>query len=63
MGASGDQTFIRINDNLVNAETLSVSTIVADSCFLGQWTLSGPVWLRYAVLGDNRVQYVRYYRW
>ena len=38
MGASGDQTFIRINENLVNAETLSVSTLVADAGFLGEST-------------------------
>ncbi|XP_037071412.1 E3 ubiquitin-protein ligase MYCBP2-like [Pollicipes pollicipes] len=35
VGASGDQTFIRINENLVNAETLGVSTIIAGQNFLG----------------------------
>ena len=35
IGASGDQTFLRIDELLINAHTLSKSTIIANSSCLG----------------------------
>jgi len=37
VGASGDQTFVRIDESLINAHTLANSSIVANQSCIGQY--------------------------
>lgn len=39
VGASGDQTYLRIDESLINAHTLAQSNLIANHSAIGQYKL------------------------